>query len=166
MDFIDEKLRRIAFHEAGHAWVMLKEGLGVKSLSTRAPSPHGGDNRGETIPDLAMQEGRKDLAEKFARAALAGSAAEHYLMGKWDDESLQANAYDIGRAKGFITMSGEDWKPEALEYYIRVLSNSLLDEISRPRVWNTITGLAYELMKAGTLSGKEVEAILEEGPRI
>jgi hypothetical protein len=163
MDFTDEKKRRTAFHEAGHAWMMVKEGLGVISVSMKPLSPIQGDNRGETLSELAMEEGRKELSEKYAKSALAGSAAEHFLLGNWDEESLQASAYDKGRAKDFMAMSGADWKPEALDHYVHALSNSVMEEISRPRVWHTITVLAYELAGAGTLSGEKVLEIVSDG---
>jgi len=160
MNFTDEKKRRIAFHEAGHAWMMVKEGLGVVSVSMESSSPVQGDNRGETVPELAVEEKRTALSEKFAKAALAGSAAEHFLLGNWDEESLQASAFDTGRAKSFMVLSGADWEPEALDHYVHALSNSVMEEISRPRVWHTITTLAYELKGAGTLSGEEVMQIV------
>ncbi len=162
MDFGDEQKRRVAFHEAGHAWMMLKEELGVISVSMEPGSLVQGDNRGETLPEVVMEEGRKELSEKFAKAALAGSAAEHFLLGNWDEASLQASAYDKGRAKSFLAMSGADWKPEALDHYVHALSNSVLEEISRPGAWHTITALAYELSGAGTLTGDEVLEILSE----
>ena len=162
MDFTDEKKRRIAFHEAGHAWMMVKEGLGVISVSMEPLSPIQSDNRGETLPELAMEDGRKELSERFAKAALAGSAAEHYLLGHWDEESLQASAYDTGKAKGFIARAGDDWKPEVLDHYVQTLSNAAMEEISRPRVWHTITVLAYELLASGTLTGEQVMEIVSE----
>jgi hypothetical protein len=161
MDFSDDTLLRTAFHEAGHAWMMWKEGLGVNSISMEPLSPIQADNRGETIQELAMEEDRKELSEKFAKAALAGSAAEHFLLGNWDEESLQASAYDKGRARGFMAMSGTDWKPEDLEHYVHSLSNSVMEEISRPKVWHTITCLAYELMEKGTMTREEVTFFLE-----
>jgi hypothetical protein len=163
MDFADEKFLRIAFHEAGHAWMMWKEGLGVRSVSMEPRTPIQGDNRGETLPDLAMEEGRKELSEKFARAALAGSTAEHYLLGRWDEESLLASAYDTGRAKSFMSMSGDDWGFKALEHHVQALSNTVMEKITRPREWHTITRLAYELLAIGTLIEEKVLVILSEG---
>jgi len=162
MDMSDEKLRRIAFHEAGHAWMMVFEGLGVRSVSLEIRGPVHGDNRGETVPEVQMSEGRRDLSEKFARAALAGSAAEHFLMGGWDEESLLADSYDRGRAKGFMAVSGNDWKPEALDHYIQALANSVVEEISTPRTWHAITCLAFRLMAKGAITGVEIAAFIEE----
>jgi len=162
MDFTDERKRRIAFHEAGHAWAMFFEGLGVKSMSLEIRAPVRGDNRGETVAEVHMSEGRRDLSDKFARAALAGSAAEHFLMGDWDEESLLAGSYDTGRAKSFMSMTGDDWKSEALDHYIQALSSEVLDEISTPRVWHAITRLAYMLTEKGTMTGAEIAAFFEE----
>jgi len=159
----DDRLRRIAFHEAGHAWMMWKEGLGVRSVSIK---PHGsiqGDNRGETVPDRAMEEGHNELSRKFARAALAGSAAEHFLLGKWDGESLQANAFDMAKAKEFLTQSGEDRDPGSLDQDIHALSNRVMGEISRPREWHAVTALAYALLASVTLTGEQVLEILSDG---
>ena len=162
MDFIDEYKRRTAFHEAGHAWMMVREGLGVRSLSLNSCGSLQGDNRGETVPDQCIEEGQRELSEKFAKAALAGSVAEQFLLGNWDEESLQANAFDTGRARSYLTMSGDDWKTDALNYYVQALSNAVMDEISRPGAWHAITSLAYELLKAGSLDGEEVLEILSD----
>lgn len=161
MDFADEKFLRIAYHEAGHAWMMIEQGLGVVTVSMEPLSAVHGDNRGETVPGSAMEEGKRKLSEKFARAALAGSAVEHFFLGRWDEESLQSSAYDTGRAKSFMIMSGDDWKTQALDHYIQALSGKVLEEISRPRAWHAITGLAYELMQKGTMSGEEVKLFLD-----
>ena len=162
LDKSDDKLRRIAFHEAGHCWMMVTEGLGVKSVSLRPDMPGTGDNRGETLPEKSMEEGNRGLAEKFARAALAGSAAEQYLMGAWDEGGLQASAYDTGRARSYMAMSGSEWKPEALEYYVQVLSNSTMDQITEPGAWHAITSLAYKLLEVEVMSGEEVNRILSD----
>ena len=162
MDFADDKLRRIAFHEAGHAWMMVREGLGLRSVSINPGAFGTGDNRGETLPERSMEEGRRDLAEKFARASLAGSAAEHFLMGGWDEEGLQARAYDTGRAMSYIAMSGDDLRPEALEYYIQVLSNTVMEEMSHPKTWDAVTGLAYALLERESMVGDEVAGIIPE----
>ena len=45
LDNSDDKLRRTAFHEAGHAWMMWKEGLGVRSVSIEPHAPAPGDVR-------------------------------------------------------------------------------------------------------------------------
>ena len=162
MDFTEDKKRRIAFHEAGHAWMMWKEGLGVKSVSMEPHRPIHGDNRGETVPDLAMEEGRKELSQKFAKAALAGSAAEHFLLGKWDEESLQASSYDTKKARDFMVMSGDNRESRSLDQDIHALLNSVIGEISRPREWHIVTGLAYALLASGSLTGEQVLEILAD----
>jgi len=163
MDFTDEKKRRTAFHEAGHAWMMWKEGIGVGSVSIEPHALIPGDNRGETIPELTVEEGSKTLVDKFARAALAGSAAEHFLLGSWDEDGLQASAHDTKKARNLIAMSVTDLEPDTLDHYVQVLSTTVMEEVARPRVWNAITGLAYELLESGTLTGEQVMEILSEG---
>ncbi len=162
MDFSNEKKRRIAFHEAGHAWMMWKEGLGVKSVSMEPHRPIHGDNRGETVSVLAMEESRDELSRKFAKAALAGSAAEHFLLGKWDEESLQASSYDTKKAREFIVMSGSNRESGSLDQDIQALLNSVMGEISRPREWDTVTCLAYALLESGSLTEEQVLEILED----
>jgi len=163
MDFADENKRRVAFHEAGHAWMMWKEGLEVARVSMEPLTSVRRDNRGETVSVQVMEENRKELSVKFAKAALAGSEAEHFLLGKWDEESLQARAFDMGRARSFMVMSGDDWKPEALDHFVQTMSNMVTEEISRPRVWDAITALAYELLVSGTLTGGRIREILSVG---
>jgi hypothetical protein len=155
-------MRRIAFHEAGHAWMMVREGLGVRFISSNSRESLPGDNRGVTVPELCMEERQRALSEKFAKAALAGSAAEQFLLGNWDEEGLLASAFDTGRARSYLTMSGDDWKTDALNFYVQALSNAVMDEIARPGAWHAITSLAYELLKAGSLEGDEVLEILTE----
>jgi hypothetical protein len=157
-----EKRRRVAFHEAGHAWMMWKEGLGVKSVSMEPHRSIQGDNRGETVPDLAIEEGHNELSQKFAKAALAGSAAEHFLQGKWDEDSLQASTYDTRKARGFLAMSKDNRDSESLDHDIQALSNSVMGEISRPREWHNVTDLAYALLASGTLTGEQVLEILAD----
>ena len=162
MDLSDDKTRRIAFHEAGHAWMMWKEGLGVKSVSMEPHRFIQGDNRGETVPNLAIEEGHNELSQKFAKAALAGSAAEHFLQSKWDEDSLQASTYDTRKARGFLAMSKDNRDSESLDHDIQALSNSVMGEISRPREWDTVTCLAYALLASGSLTGEQVMEILAD----
>ena len=162
IDLSDEKKRRIAFHEAGHAWMLEREGLVVRSVSINPPVSIQGDNRGETVPEKTMEEGRKEISDKFVRAALAGSAAEHYLLGSWDKDGLLASAYDTGRARSYLAMTGNDWKPEAMTHYVQALSISVMEEISQPKAWHAITSLAYELLESGTLTGEKVARILAD----
>ena len=162
MPLADDRLRRTAFHAAGHAWMLREEGVGVASLSLENPRPSSGDDRGLASAGTALPEGRPDLSLRHARAALAGSAAEHFLLGKWDEESLQARAYDAGKAKSCLVLSGQDWKPEALEFTVHFLTNRVLEVISHPRAWHGITALAYALLERRTMTGEEVERFLEE----
>jgi len=53
-------------------------------------------------------------------------------------------------------MTGNDGEPEALNHYVQMLANSVMEEISRPKLWHNITSLAYELLVLGTLSGEQV----------
>jgi len=55
-------------------------------------------------------------------------------------------------------MTGNDCEPEALNHYVQMLANSVMEEISRPKLWHNITSLAYELLVLGTLSGEQVRA--------
>ena len=162
MNFTEEKMRRIAFHEAGHAWMMVVEGIGVKSVSLKNPESLQYDNRGDAVPENAIINGRRDICEKFAKAALAGSMAEHYMLGNWDEESLVAKAFDTGRARSCLSMSGDDWKADALDHYIHSLGNLVLDEISQPKAWHAITALAYELLASEMLTGQQVGEVLLE----
>ena len=109
-----------------------------------------------------MEEGRKDICERFARAALAGSITEHYMLGAWDEESLQAKAYDTDRARMCLNMSGDDWRPDDLDQYIQSLGNTILEEISQPKTWHAITALAYELLAYEMLTGQHAREVLSE----
>ena len=156
----DQHLLRVAFHEAGHAWMMLREGLGVRSVTVAAGSAAPGDTRGMTVPDSPLEEGNPELSRKCARAALAGSLAEHFLMGQWDEEVLQARAYDTGKARSALTISGEEWMPDSMDYTIHSMSNAVLNEISQLKAWDEITVIAYALMERSTLSGEELAALI------
>ena len=164
MEFIDEVRRRIAFHEAGHVWMMMYEKLGVLSSTLDTERSVAGDTRGLTVPEATMEENMPELARKFARAAIAGSLAEHFLIGQWDQEILQAREFDNQIAKNFLAMSGQEWSPEVMDFTVHSLSNAVLNEISQLKVWHAITLIAYALMEKGMLTGKEIMAVLGEGP--
>ena len=164
LSFSEEERRRIAFHEAGHAWMMLREKLGILSVtvdsSGSAPGDTPGDTRGLTVSRTGMEENNPELSRKFARVALAGSLAEHFLMGQWDDEVLQVRDYDGESARSALAMSGEEWSSEEMDLTIHSLSNAVLNEISRLKAWDEITIIAYALMEKETLTGPELVDLL------
>jgi hypothetical protein len=162
MDFSDEVKRRVAFHEAGHLWMMMHEKLGVLSSTIDTGRSATGDTRGLTVAETPMEENMPELARRFARAALSGSLAEHFLIGQWDEEVLQARGFDNGMAASFLSMSGQEWSPEIMESTIHSLSNTVLNEISQLRAWHTITLIAYAFMEKGSLTGEDVAELLEE----
>ena len=162
MEFIEEKKRRVAFHEAGHVWMMMHEGIGVLSSTVDTECSADGDTRGLTVPEATMEENMPELARGFARAALAGTFAEHFLMGQWDEEILQARGFDNGMAKSFLAMSGQEWPPEVMDFTIHSLSNAVLNEISQLKAWHASTLIAYALMEKGMLTEEEITALLEE----
>ena len=164
MEFAEEQLRRIAFHEAGHAWMMLRDRLGVRSATVDSSSCAPGDTRGMTISETVIEENNPELSKKFARVALAGSLAEHFLMGQWDEEILQARDYDGECARNALAMSGEEWSSEDMDYTIHSLSNTVMNEVSRLAAWDEITIIAYALMENETLTGAEVMELLEGSP--
>ena len=160
MKFIGEVRRRVAFHEAGHVWMFIHEGLGVRSVTVAPGSSASGDTRGMTVPQTELEEGRQEVSMSFARGALAGSLAEHYLMGQWDDEILQARAYDNGKAKSALTMSGEEWSNDSMDHTIHTMSNAVLNDISRLKAWDEITIIAYALMENEILTGDDISILL------
>ncbi|UCG39244.1 MAG: hypothetical protein JSV00_03150 [bacterium] len=160
----DDRRRRVAFHEAGHAFMMVRRGLGILSATIETSHAAPGDTRGLTLPSTVLEENQPELSDRFAACALAGSAAEHYLMGSWDEEILQARAHDTGRAKSYLVMSGREYRPEALDFIIQSMANTVLDEIAAHRAWHAVTVLAYALLEKGTLTGKEVMDVLGEEP--
>jgi len=160
MEFIDEVSRRVAFHEAGHAWMMVIEGLSVRSVTVDTGSSAQGDTRGLTISETPMDENNFELARRFARVALTGSLAEHYLMGQWDDEILQARAYDDEKARSALAMSGEELLPEEMDYTIHSISNEVLEQISQLKAWDKITIIAYALMENEILTGDDIFILL------
>ena len=157
-----ETKRRIAFHEAGHAYMLWSEGLGISFLTLDPSRSEPGDTRGLTQPGANLQVGQPLLSEKFARSAIAGSAAEHFLTGSWDGQILEARAYDIGRAKSYLVLGGGDWRQDALDFKVQTILNNVLDEIARPRTWDVITALAFHLMGRGALMGEEASEVLGE----
>jgi hypothetical protein len=162
MEFVEEQLRRIAFHEAGHAWMMFKERLGIRSVTVDATSAAPGDTRGLAVSETVLEENNPELSRKFARTALSGSLAEHFLMGQWDVETLQARDYDGESARSALAMSGEEWSSEEMDLTVHSLSSTVLNEISRLAAWDEITIIAYALMENTQLSGPELMELLGE----
>lgn len=160
MNIFEEKDRRVAFHEAGHVWMMMHEKLGILSSTIDTERSAAGDTRGLTVAEATMEENMPELARKFARAAIAGSLAEHFLIGQWDEEILQARELDNQIAKSFLAMSGQEWSPEVMDFTVHSLSNAVLNEISQLKVWHAITLIAYAFMEKGTLTGEDVAVLL------
>ncbi|UCF31643.1 MAG: hypothetical protein JSV26_04315 [bacterium] len=153
---------RIAFHEAGHAFMLRHLGLAVDWVSLTSPEENSGGRPGRTQPKNELPWRRPDLSEKYALFSLAGPAAEYHLVNQWDNEGLREAHRDETMARRFIQVGGRDMPDHKMDSYIKSLKDTAMDMVSRPANWNRITVLAYALMEVDRMSGTEVNEILDE----
>ena len=140
--------------------MFMTEGLGVLSMTLCAARNGHDCFRGSTRPRTEADAGSPLLLGKFARCALAGASAERHLTGSWDERALEARSRDIGRAKTYLVLGGGRWKTDALDFMIRTISDSVLEEIVQPLAWRNITTLACRLLVRKRMKGKEVTELL------
>lgn len=168
-----KELRQIAYHEAGHAVISWMEGTGLGHVTIKPAEDSRGRFTGEGLdcssdeeddgpvirdytrdPDevLAEDEWRK----KWTRVTMAGSVAEHLLLGlqrgpingrkKGDGASIRQNF-----AASYSTQTNLAW--------VRWLYLTVRDDLRRK--WLVVEALAEELLKRETLSGDEMRKIIK-----
>lgn len=168
-----------AFHEAGHAVMMLLSSRAIKTITYLSVVPKDGSlgitysYRDETEPDRT----RNDLIESI-RVALGGRAAEEIKNGK---EGISTGPYsDLRNATRMATLMATrfgfgarqslvSWKPDlARNDALREEVSALLEEQYQVTLamlresWQLVEGLVVAVMKKEEITGDEMREIYEK----
>lgn len=159
-----EKLRRIAYHEAGHVVAAIVVGDHVESVQID-PAALEGETCGKPNPHSTTWQGRLCLAdmelpdaEDRALFAFAGDAAEMHLIG--------------GRPVGEVFNNGPDywtamkacWKffPENPQrhHFLDEMEERAQTFVREPLRWLQITTIAEALLERHRLTSSEIDLLL------
>jgi hypothetical protein len=160
--YTDIQRESAAYREAGHAVAAWEKGILLEALSIK--------KRGEGIRENAWNQplmgidphwiraARADmLVERLAFVCLAGPAAERLHFPRGPREPIYRK-----RIQNAETLLGHLVESrEARLTKKRKLESQAVAMCKRRDVWAAIEELARNLMKRGTLSGKETKKILE-----
>lgn len=142
-------LRKIAYHEAGHAVLYWNLGFGVRQVRLDAVNDCG---------HAQPQRNPKDRFSRIARAvACVGGLAAHSFLGprlEWED--LCRSRTDVWRALALFLPPGELTEGEQLEVAIR-LTGRVAGLLGAPELHSQIKSLVPPLLETGYLFEFQVE---------
>ncbi|HEX5158879.1 MAG TPA: hypothetical protein VFW17_16845 [Ktedonobacterales bacterium] len=161
-------LRRVAYHEAGHAFALWTGQLGFQRISIVPDSDSDGASAGHCLgnpdptwfdPDAAQRsvavEGR---LTRYALAALAGAAAErHYCGGEAQVDN------EVDRRVAIEYADCLNGGPEETDAYLAWLLLRAEGVVASPRATAAIPALAAALLDRRTLSYRRAVAVMRQG---
>jgi hypothetical protein len=154
-----ERLKRVAFHEAGHAAAALSFGLEVTSVDiVFCPDSLGYFHYMEPVP--LASGGLTRWCARRAVICLAGIEAEWKFSGVWNEEGASVDLEDVDKlARRLFRDSSRQtaWKAEMKARTIR-----LLDDAGN---WASVYAIAAALMLKPTLDGLEAWQAYSNGQR-
>ena len=157
---IDPEL--IAYHEAGHALMVLLLGGKVKHVTIEPENDDGPERHGDTQvfwPRAAI--GDKEFAKKVVQVCLAGPVAEMIYSGEPYHPLFVAEwAADWREAwEAAVPLHPNDRRRLA---YLERVSIELYHRLKEDKMWATLASLADSLLAHETLEGEQVEEIVGE----
>jgi hypothetical protein len=162
----DTRLRRVAVHEAGHAVAAVRFHHGLR----RATVEPGEDSLGHILANLLPRSVRRALelewptpaqrrrVEGFLTMLLAGPAAERRLTGRWNHVHAGQDYADAAYVAMRASRDEADMDRQLEAAEDRGVA--FADEH-----WFEIEAVAAALAERGTLTGREVRAIVGALPR-
>jgi len=177
------QLKRIAFHEAGHAVIGCLVGIPFTTVRL-TPDNRVRDSQGmiklgsvklKPVPDWVLplnwstNEDRKRARNYLKNnicMTLAGPLAETLHTGCWqqetrgegNDETLAMLAGEVAREWGVYL----HWTPKDSQNWVNRLRFQILEILHDPRVWAAVALVARELVKHGTLRAKDVYPLVNQ----
>lgn len=154
------KIEQTAFHEAGHAVLAFELRRRIVSVTVRP----GTDSAGHMVNSGFSEQFQPDIrADRVARATIerevmifyAGCAAQSARVGRNVTAGSSGDLLKAARLLSYLCRS-----PEEESAYGKWLWVRAKDSVTMPTTWTCIARLADELMRRGTMSGREVRELL------
>lgn len=130
--------RQLAVHEAAHAVIAAKHGMGIVRATLHAV-------------DLVDDYQRNDVA--FRVTLLAGQIAEERFAGGSTTETQQSGSEDLARV--WLSLSGDPDTAEEKLGVLRTLAKAHVD-----LHWPAIVRVAEALERHGELTGEQLQPII------
>lgn len=153
--------RRVAYHEAGHAAVARRLGIGLRSVTIVAD----GDSLGSTYhrgagpsfrPDIEIDGRTRNRLEGQMMLALAGGEAEHVFLGRTGKNGLGQD-YDSA-VRLALYMAGDEDEASAYLEWMRLRTRNML---RTPPVRMEVEAIASALLDRRHLRAAEIRAVCE-----
>jgi ATP-dependent Zn protease len=151
-----------AYHEAGHAYMALRSGAKVRSITVDPDWDDGPDRHGDTQiawPKKRLSE--KELREKVILVALAGPVAEMIYTGDPYHPGLVAEwsaDWQVAWAAAELLFPTE---PARMDY-LEQTSIRLYHLLNQNRHWEAIAMLVDHLLAHETLDAEMIDEIADE----
>lgn len=155
-----------AYHEAGHAVVGWRLGIGLRKKGvTIAPK------KGEYLGCCFAKAGvGRDIewnasdrnsirAEKNVQSLLAGVIAQR----RYNPRSVRGNPASSDHQAAIDTLSHFAAEQREVEAWLKLLHIRTGNMLANPDIWRAVERLASALMERRTIPGKEVTEIIREG---
>jgi ATP-dependent Zn protease len=156
-----QRLREIAFHEAGHAVVMFWFELPVKYVSIRATKQWQGvcqwDDFSKLVTVRTRRTGTKNLVGQLLQVYLAGSCAEFYLTGS-DTFAGASKDLTLGLALVKKLVKSED----EIKRFVQQQMGKILRLMNRSDIWSAVCELAARLLVEHEIDGAKVAEIIDK----
>lgn len=160
-----QKLKAIAFHEAGHAVMCWCEGVAVRTISILPEDEVESldsisDTGSHCHMDLDPRPKKRSRMEKLVKVCLAGPYAQRRYQPRshWRADG----EYDFGSAAELInSFTGSDREAEA---YLHLLEIQTQQELEHENIWMRVEALASALVEKKKLSARKIRSILKDPP--
>jgi len=147
-----------AFHEAGHAVALWRQGLEIKYVTINNPFIDDPKKKCWTQPQLEkLPPNEPDLADKLCIFINAGCDAEEIKLGEVPELRLMEHQE---RIQGYLELSGRNFTDEEERHHVRKLSEEAYNLISES--WELVEIVANELLEKDTLTGEKADTLLRK----
>ena len=159
-------LKRIAYHEAGHAVMHVLEHIPFRHVTIVPDEESSGHVHGNPQPKSFQPEWDNSTrmerrAEALVRIDFAGQVAEQILRGRksWK----QGSQCDLGNAVDMLCyLAGGG---DTLDAYLHLLLLETRNILQQPWNWAMVEAVAAALLRRKTLSAREVRRLSKEASK-